>query len=1008
MATRKDQVQISIAFLTDESKQYARLIEENKKFIADIKAAKKEGGDLTEVIKRMAASGKEISKIPLDKLAPSQLISRARQLKQVLDLIPQSAPQYKQLEGEYKAINDQLAEMRARTRGVSEAMNQARTMGGVLSQTLSAVVGVFGGLSLSNIVSQVLNYGKQLFGVGTTLDSLRQKTTTVFGDAEGIVRGFAETNARELGLARQEYINLATSAGDLLKPMGFTEGAVANLSAALTDQAGVLAEWSNGKVNTEQASEILTKALLGERDALNTLGVDIKQDLINQELKAKGLDSLTGASRRQAEALITLEQITKQSASANEAFANNSDSAARKSAQLRARLAEISQEVAGRLKPVFSALLDIGLTLVEWAVRFAQTLAAIPQFISENRVAIGLLIASLIAFNAQGIAAAANAIRMAAAQKAATIATNAQVVAQRLLNFALRTNPIGFVIGLLAGLAAIFITAYQRSETFRRVVTGVFQAVKSEVLNLLGIFVDFGKGLYNLFSGNFQEAATNFASSWNRINPLEIGKRISSSFKAGYESVPPPEPEVKADEPKAKEEGSKVGKALVSGFDAEFDRLKNSGERGANALAKAAKDALKLRLDEIEAAFLKEEIVADRALFKRETDEAQHAKNILELRRKQYQDQIEAFKRFHQEESREALDAQKKLQEIENQLTRQQIQPLAALPGRGLAPVASQTAGLAKQADVAAADDEIKILNDKLARVVDAEQNNELLRLEMQRNALNNRLDLLRANGLTETQEYQRTLDDKIKADDAYQEKLVENERRTAELKRTIQQEGLSASADLFGVFADLLAMDEAARKKNAGAIKAYQTAQVTIQGIAEVQKIWAGVAELGPIAGPVIGAIQTAVAVGRTALAISKINKTKFAAGGYTGSGWGLPDETGHRPVGTVHEHEWVAPRWMVQSPLFSATINALEAVRRRGFAGGGYATTPSPAVTGISIPGAGQDMMAAFTMMSNEIRGLRNDVNSWRTKLKAEVAYTDVEDAGTELNYIREDAAI
>lgn len=141
MSVRQDKVQISIAFITDESKAFAKLVEDNKKFIRDIQEAKNKGQDLTATIQKMAESGKAIANIPLDKLAPAQLILRAQQLKQVLSLIPQSAPEYKQLEAEYKKINDQLAEMRTRTKGVSQAMNEARTDGGSFFNSLTSFAG---------------------------------------------------------------------------------------------------------------------------------------------------------------------------------------------------------------------------------------------------------------------------------------------------------------------------------------------------------------------------------------------------------------------------------------------------------------------------------------------------------------------------------------------------------------------------------------------------------------------------------------------------------------------------------------------------------------------------------------------------------------------------------------------------------------------------------------------------------------------------------------------------
>lgn len=63
-------------------------------------------------------------------------------------------------------------------------------------------------------------------------------------------------------------------------------------------------------------------------------------------------------------------------------------------------------------------------------------------------------------------------ITVAASLKAAT-------AAQWLLNAAMRANPIGLVIGLLAGAGLALGALWQRSETFRNIVTGAFDMVRA-------------------------------------------------------------------------------------------------------------------------------------------------------------------------------------------------------------------------------------------------------------------------------------------------------------------------------------------------------------------------------------------------------------------------------------------------------------------------------------------------------------------------------------------------
>lgn len=67
--------------------------------------------------------------------------------------------------------------------------------------------------------------------------------------------------------------------------------------------------------------------------------------------------------------------------------------------------------------------------------------------------------------------------KLGVATKLQTVATWAQTGAQRALNFAMSANPIGLVIAAVAGLVAVLVIAYKKSDTFRRIVNGAFSAV---------------------------------------------------------------------------------------------------------------------------------------------------------------------------------------------------------------------------------------------------------------------------------------------------------------------------------------------------------------------------------------------------------------------------------------------------------------------------------------------------------------------------------------------------
>jgi TP901 family phage tail tape measure protein len=92
-------------------------------------------------------------------------------------------------------------------------------------------------------------------------------------------------------------------------------------------------------------------------------------------------------------------------------------------------------------------------------------------------------------------------------------------------------------------------------------------------------------------------------------------------------------------------------------------------------------------------------------------------------------------------------------------------------------------------------------------------------------------------------------------------------------------------------------------------------------------------------------------------AIQIATIRNQKFAKGGYTGNSIGAKDETGHVPVGIVHDGEYVVPKWQVRKR--PSLIASLEKDRLRGYAVGGLASAQSSG--GVSLE--------SFAMMADII---------------------------------------
>ena len=213
------------------------------------------------------------------------------------------------------------------------------------------------GLATTFAVSKVIDIGGDLIGLGREVELLDSRISTIFGDSEASVRAWADSINEKLGMTETGVAGLAASTGDLLKPMGMTAAEAANTSQQVVDLAGALAGWSDQVESTEQANEILTKALLGERDGLQSLGLKISDADVKARLAAKGQADLTGEALRQATALATLELAQEQSTDALTGWNDGTLASIQAENTAIAKKKEIQEAIARKLMPAYEATL---------------------------------------------------------------------------------------------------------------------------------------------------------------------------------------------------------------------------------------------------------------------------------------------------------------------------------------------------------------------------------------------------------------------------------------------------------------------------------------------------------------------------------------------------------------------------------------------------------------------------------------------------------------------------
>jgi hypothetical protein len=331
-------------------------------------------------------------------------------------------------------------------------------------KALLPAVGILGGLAVA---------GKKATDSATALGESQNAVNVVFGDAASTISDFAKVADKQAGLSMRQLNELVTPIGASLINMGDSADVAADKSVALAKRAADMASVFN--VDVSEALGAIQAGLRGEADPLERFGVGLSDAATKAQAMSMGLAkteaALTAQDKAQARYALLMEQTNKLQGD----FVNTSDSAANA-----ARVNAASQE---------NLTASIGTGLLPVVQMYQKALAKTTSFLAEHQGQVKIVAGVLGALAGVVLAVNAATLVFAAGQKVVRAATLAWTAAQWLLNAALSANPIGIVIIAIAALATGIVVAYKKSETFREVVNGVFNAVKTVVLAAVGFIL---------------------------------------------------------------------------------------------------------------------------------------------------------------------------------------------------------------------------------------------------------------------------------------------------------------------------------------------------------------------------------------------------------------------------------------------------------------------------------------------------------------------------------------
>tara|TARA_R100000152_G_scaffold10353_1_gene4278 strand:+ start:271 stop:2505 length:2235 start_codon:yes stop_codon:yes gene_type:complete len=224
------------------------------------------------------------------------------------------------------------------------------------------------------------------------------KFNVVFGDFAPATEEFAQSITDSFGIAKSEMIGLLASLQDTFVPLGFSREHAARLSQSIAQLSMDVGSFNN--VATGDVAQRFTSAIIGNHEAVRSLGISLTEATIKQEAYRLGL----------AETGTELDQTAKVLSRMSIIYNNTTDA--------QGDLVRTQDEFANRLRGVQGQLTEMTETMGKMLMPFAEfALTLTSVAIEGNRAAFILygLSAAVVTYAGKAAIATAQTIALTGA-----------------------------------------------------------------------------------------------------------------------------------------------------------------------------------------------------------------------------------------------------------------------------------------------------------------------------------------------------------------------------------------------------------------------------------------------------------------------------------------------------------------------------------------------------------------------------------------------------------------
>ena len=424
-----------------------------------------------------------------------------------------------------------LAQAEASIKGMNSTVATANTG---MQNMIGTAKKMAGTLGVAFATTQIVQFGRETIMAASNMAEAASKVGVVFGENAQTVLDFGANASSSIGLSERAALTAAGTYGNLFQALGVARGTATEMSTSLVTLASDLASFND--TNVDDALNALRSGLSGETEPLKRFGVALNEVTLKNKAFEMGFGNIKGVMDPAIKAQVTYALVMEQTKMAQGDFARTQEGTANTMRELTAKFDEAKVALGEALMPAFRAILGVLKLLI-------PVLTAIGKFFKENSdalkmfaIIVGTAVAALYTYRAALIitkvtqqAFVVIQTLMTGATLASIASTNGLAASMLKLNATMYANPIGLVVAAVALLAAGFVLAWKKSETFRGVIIKGVQIILNwwaflieGVGKLIGLFAKLpGQGWAKGIAQGAQDAADKIRITSKNLSDLK-------------------------------------------------------------------------------------------------------------------------------------------------------------------------------------------------------------------------------------------------------------------------------------------------------------------------------------------------------------------------------------------------------------------------------------------------------------------------------------------------------